>query len=93
MQIRYYVLPDGNQFKVLREGKRRGFHSTQGAAIESALFMGSIEAAKQQTTVELFIEEGGRLVLDRIIGPDDRVGLSATGRPRVIRVGAEEVLA
>lgn len=94
MRIRYYVLPEGDLFTVLRESKRQGFHSSKAAAIESAVFMASIEAGKQRTMVELFTEdEGGRLMLDRVVGPDDQIGFALSGKPRVIQVGQEEVLA
>lgn len=79
---------------VLRESKRQGLHYSKVAAIESAVFMASIEAGKQRATVELFTEdEGGRLMLDRIVGPEDQIGFSLSGKPQVIKVGQEEVLA
>lgn len=93
MRIRYYVLRDGDRYRLLRESKHQGFHDTMPDANESAVFMASIEAGRLQTVVEIFAEdEGGRLMLDRIVHPDDQVCVSPFGKPKVLRVGREEVL-
>ena len=70
MKIRYYVRRAGQQFLVLREGKAQGLHDELARAVESASFMGSIEANRMRATVDLFIEDnGGRMMLEQVIEP------------------------
>jgi len=70
MKIRYYVRRAGQQFLVLREGKAQGMHGSLQRAVESASFMGSIEANRMRATVDLFVEDaGGRLMLEHVIEP------------------------
>jgi len=71
MRTRYYVLPAGNQYRVLREGKPQGLHASEAQAMASAVFMASVEASRSLSTVELFVaDERGILVQDRLIGPE-----------------------
>jgi hypothetical protein len=80
MRVRYYVRPFGDQFQVLREGKPQGRHDGKRRAIESAIFMATIEAGKQGEAVELFVEDdAGRLVQEQVIAPDDVAHIEANG--------------
>ena len=70
MKIRYYVRRAGQQYFVLREGKAQGLHDSLARAVDSASFMGSIEANRMRATVELFIEDdAGRMMQEHVIEP------------------------
>jgi hypothetical protein len=80
MQIRYYVLRQGAAFGVSREGRARGLHPTQARALDSAIFMGTIEAAARRGAVEVFVEDArGHLLQACLIGPDGPVAAMAAG--------------
>ena len=65
------MLPAGDQFRVLREGKPQGLHPSHARAMESAVFMATVEATRSLQTIEIFIaDERGLLVQDRLIGAE-----------------------
>ena len=72
--IRYYILIDGEQFQVMREGKRRGSHDCRTRAFESALFMATIDARRSGQRIEIFVEAAdGRLLPERLVLPTDAI--------------------
>jgi hypothetical protein len=68
MEVRYYVMRAGAEFRVMREGKPKGQHATQDEALRSAMFMASIESEANGS--EIFLEDdAGRLQHELTIGP------------------------
>jgi len=92
MVIRWYVLPRGDHYAVLREAKPHGKHETRQRAIDAALFMATVEANMQGYVGEIFVEdEHGRMLQALVRAPRETKELQADGL--IVRhVGLDRVL-
>ena len=80
MRVRYYVMREGENWQVRREAKPQGRRPVRDQAIESAVFMASIEANRYGEPAEVFVEDDtGALLLERTVRPNENVGISLCG--------------
>jgi hypothetical protein len=92
MIVRWYVLPLGDHYSILREAKPHGIHPTRQRAIDAAVFMARIEADKQRFIGEVFVEDDfGRMVQQLVIAPRQTQELTAEYGLTVLRVGLDRV--
>ncbi len=93
MILRWYVLPQGEGFKVLREAKPHGQHQERQRALDAAVFLATIEADGQGHVGEVFTEDSaGRVIQQLVIAPRERPARPGEERLSFRQVGLDQVL-